>query len=76
MQRQCLPAGGQVVQTGSDVIAVEVHLLAVEGALLLQAAQGVAKSLKLRPPALATQTLLPDVLEGFREEMRLDGWVM
>lgn len=42
MKRQCLPAGGEVVQTGSDVMAVEVHLLAVEGALLLQAAQGMA----------------------------------
>lgn len=48
-------------------MAVEVHLLAVEGALLLQAAQGVAQPLKLRPPALATQTLLPDVLEGSTE---------
>lgn len=48
-------------------MAVEVHLLAVEGALLLQAAQGVAQSLELGSPALPTQTLLTDVLEGSSE---------
>lgn len=55
-------------------MAVEVHLLAVEGTLLLQAAQGVAQSLELRSPALPTQTLLPDVLES-SERIRQSGHV-
>lgn len=45
-------------------MAVEVHLLAVEAALLLQAAQGVVQSLELCSSALPTETLLTDVLEG------------
>lgn len=43
---------------------VEVNLLAVEAALLLQAAQSLLQLVKLRPPPLATHPLLPDVLEG------------
>lgn len=59
----CVPVSSQVVQTGSDVISVEVHLLTVEAALSLQAAKSLTKLLELRPPPLAVQTLLTDVLE-------------
>lgn len=59
-----VPVGRQVVQAGSDVMFVEVDLLAVEAALLLQPAERLTKFLKLRPPTLAPQALLPDVLIG------------
>lgn len=36
----------------------------MEGAFLLQAAVGVAQPLELRPPTLAAQALLSDVLVG------------
>ncbi len=35
----CVPVGGQVVQTGSDVMSVVVHLFTVEAALSLEAVQ-------------------------------------
>lgn len=60
--RLCVPVGGQVVQTGSDVISVVVHLLTVEAALFLQAADSLMELLELRPPTLAVQALLTDVL--------------
>lgn len=63
-----LPVGGQVVQTGSDVISVVVHLLTVEAALFLQAAKSLTELLKLRPPTLAVQTLLADVLVGLNRK--------
>lgn len=45
-------------------MSVVVHLFAVEAALRLQAAESLMELLKLRPPTLAVQTLLTDVLEG------------
>lgn len=57
-----LPFGGQVVQTGSDVMPVVVHLLTVEAALCLQTAESLTELLQLRPPTLTVQTLLTDVL--------------
>lgn len=56
------PVGCQVVQTGSDVMSVVVHLLAVEAALCLEAAESLVKLEKLGPPALAAQALVPHVL--------------
>lgn len=66
----CVPVGGQVVQTGSDVMSIVVHLFAVEGALHLQAAESLMELLKLRPPALAVQTLLTDVLKATKTCVR------
>lgn len=62
--RVCVPAGGQVVQTGSDVMSVVVHLFTVEATLCLQAAESLTELLKLRPPTLTVQALLTDVLGG------------
>lgn len=62
----CIPVGSQAVQTGSDVIFVVVHLLTVETALCLQAAECLTELLKLRPSTLAVQTLLTDVLVGLK----------
>lgn len=42
---QVLPLRGQLVQTGSDVMSVVVHLLAVKVAFLLQAVQGLTELL-------------------------------
>lgn len=61
----CIP-GGEVVQTGSDVMPVKVHLLTVEAALSLQAAESLMELQELRPSALAVETLLTDVLVGKR----------
>lgn len=43
---------------------IVVHLLTVETALGLQAAESLTQLLELRPPALAVETLLTDVLAG------------
>ena len=45
-------------------MSVVVHLLTVEAALRLQAAQSLTELLKLRPSPLTVQTLLTDVLGG------------
>ena len=60
----CVCVPGQVVQTGSDVMSVVVHLFTMKAALCLQAAESLTQLLKLRPTALAVQTLLADVLEA------------
>lgn len=58
-----LPAVGQVVQTGSDVMSVVVDLFTVEAALHLQAAERLTELEKLRPPALAMKTLVTHILQ-------------
>lgn len=45
-------------------MSVEVDLLAVEAALCLQAAESLTELHKLRPPALAAETLVSNVLQG------------
>lgn len=45
---------------------VKVHLLTVEAALSLQAAESLMELQELRPSALAVETLLTDVLVGKR----------
>lgn len=57
-----LRAGGQVFQTGSDVMSVVVHLFTVEAALQLQAVESLTELQKLRPSPLTVQALLADVL--------------
>ena len=54
--------GGEAVQTGSDVLAVVVHLLAVGGALLLQTGQSLLQPQRVGPAPLAVQALVADVL--------------
>ena len=54
--------GSEAVQTGSDVLAVVVHLLAVGGALLLQTGQSLLQPQRVCPAPLAVQALVSDVL--------------
>ena len=61
-----VPVGSQVVQTGSDVMSVVVHLFTVEAALHLQAAESLTELQELCPPTLTVQTLLTDVLGGVK----------
>lgn len=57
-----VPLGGEVVQAGSDVMSVIVHLFTVEAALHLQTVESLTELQELSPPALTMQTLLTDVL--------------
>lgn len=54
--------GGEVIQAGGDVLAVEVHLFAVEGALAVKAAHGLSQLDQLSLTTLPVQTLVADVL--------------
>lgn len=54
--------GGEVIQAGGDVLAVEVHLFAVEGALAVQADHGLSQLDQLSLTTLPVQTLVADVL--------------